>query len=119
MRDLLKVAPPLFYSPQLGGYWVTTSRQMISEIATNPELYSNNSRGIPPVDRDLVLIPLTMDPPQHAIYRMPIYQMMSPKAIARFEDTIRAMCNDLIDQVASSGRCDFLCDIAEPLPVTL
>ncbi|MFY0573535.1 hypothetical protein ACN28S_03450 [Cystobacter fuscus] len=53
------------------------------------------------------------------MYRTPLNQPLSAKSVAGLETAIRAMTHELIDKVLAAGRCDFLPDIAEPLPVTL
>lgn len=119
MRSLIAEAPPVFYSRWYGGHWVVTRKKDLIEVTGDPATFSNKSRGLPPIDRDITLIPLTMDPPEHTKYRMPLNAYFSPKGIAHLEVAIRQMTNDLIDKVIDQGRCDFLHDAAEPLPVTL
>jgi len=119
MRSLVLEAPPIFYSPHHGGHWMVTSRPILMEIVADTTLYSNKSRGIPAADHDINLIPLTLDPPEHTVYRMPLNKLMSIKAVAEFEEVIRSMSNALIDAVADAQGCDFLHSVAEPLPVTL
>jgi cytochrome P450 len=66
-----------------------------------------------------MLLPISVDPPQHTAYRTPLNQPLSAKSVAGLEAAIRALTNELIDSVLAAGRCDFFSAIAEPLPVTL
>ncbi len=123
MRSLLHEAPPIFYTPCNGGTWVVTRKKPIVDITMNPEVYSNRFFAVAGEGEDtqqaMKLLPISEDPPQHTAYRAPLNQPLSAKAIASMETAIREMSNALIDKVLAAGRCDFLSDIAEPLPVTL
>jgi cytochrome P450 len=119
MREIAQTTPGLFWTPHYGGHWVARSRAVLAEVTTSPDRFSSKSRGIPAMDHDVDLIPLTMDPPEHSHYRIPINPLVSPKGVAPLEPSIREMANDLIDAVIAKGRCDFLHEVAEPLPVIL
>ncbi|PTL85747.1 cytochrome P450 [Vitiosangium sp. GDMCC 1.1324] len=125
MRSLIHEAPPIFFSPCNGGQWMVTRKKVIVDMTMNPEVFSSRSTvtGGHGEDKDpqqgLTLLPISVDPPQHTMYRTPLNQQLSAKSVAGLEPAIRAMTNELIDKVLAAGRCDFLPDIAEPLPVTL
>ncbi len=129
MRSLILEAPPIFFTPCNGGNWVVTRKKAIVDITMNPEVFSNafisaagghsDSGEHKDSQQGLPLLPVGMDPPQHTAYRAPLNQPLAAKSVAGLEPAIRAMTNELIDKVLGAGRCDFLSDIAEPLPVTL
>ncbi|QRK11899.1 cytochrome P450 [Archangium violaceum] len=126
MRSLIHEAPPIFFSPCNGGQWMVTRKKAIMDMTLNTEVFSSRSTGTgenPGEHKDptggLTLLPISVDPPQHTMYRTPLNQPLSAKSVARLEPAIRDMTNELIDKVLTAGRCDFLPDIAEPLPVTL
>ncbi|WP_375772141.1 cytochrome P450 [Archangium gephyra] len=129
MRSLIQEAPPIFFTPYNGGNWVVTRKKAIVDITMNPEVYSNSfiaaqaSGGHSGEHKEqqpgLMLLPISVDPPQHTAYRAPLNQPLAAKSVAGLETTIREMTNELIDKVLAAGRCDFLSDVAEPLPVTL
>lgn len=119
MREIANTTPPLFWTPYYGGHWVARGRDALAEVATHPETFSSKSRGIPPVDHEVNLIPLTMDPPVHSSYRIPINPHVSVRAVALLEGAVRDMTNALIDGVIDKGGCEFLHEVAEPLPVVL
>ncbi|EYF05651.1 cytochrome P450 [Chondromyces apiculatus] len=123
MRSLILEAPPLFFSPCNGGQWFATRKKLIMDITMNPAVYSNVFRlapeGQPEPEQGFRMLPIMTDPPEHTAYRAPLNQPLSAKSLAGLEAAIRAMTNELIDQVLDAGRCDFFSDIAEPLPVTL
>jgi cytochrome P450 len=79
------------------------------------------ARGItsgPLYDRVLGTI-LGMEGEEHRRLRGLVSKAFTPRASARMEDTIDAVINELIDQVADGGRCDFVADIARPYPIPI
>ncbi|MCY1074807.1 cytochrome P450 [Archangium lansingense] len=128
MRSLVLEAPPIFFSPHNGGTWFVTRKKAIVDITMNPEVYSNSFISAAASgehgehkeqQQGFMLLPISADPPQHTAYRAPLNQPLSAKSVAGLETAIREMTNELIDKVLATGRCDFLSDVAEPLPVTL
>ena len=66
-----------------------------------------------------MLKPITIDPPEHTAIRLPLQKAFSPKAAMNQLDEIKGLTNQLIDAVIDQGHCDFIPDIAVPLPVTI
>jgi cytochrome P450 len=64
------------------------------------------------------LIPLQVDPPEHAKYRRLLDPEFSPKKMAICEADFRALANEVIDKFIENGACDFHEDFATPLPST-
>src|SRR5271155_3453468 len=119
MAEVATTMPPLFWTPHYGGHWVLNNRKLLAEVATDVARFSSKSGSIPPIPGDPKLIPLTFDPPVHTAYRIPLNPHFSPKGVAHLEATVRSMTDALIDAVLEKGRCDFLHEVAEPLPVVL
>jgi cytochrome P450 len=60
---------------------------------------------------------LNMEGDEHRRLRSLVSKAFTPRATARMDDTIHAVINELIDQVADSGHCEFVADIARPYPI--
>lgn len=126
-RELLRVAPKVFWTPRNGGHWLVTGHKENYEASRNTEVFS--SVLAPPEEMEMVLkalpnvgrfpqpAPITMDPPAHTALRAPLNTAFSPKAMLARKEEVRALANELIDAVKGQGYCDFIPDIAEPLPV--
>ena len=71
----------------------------------------------PGMPRIPLAVPINLDPPEHTKYRAPLQKAFSPKTMLALKESIRALANELIDKVIDRGHCDFMVDIAEPLPV--
>jgi len=116
---LLGQAPDLFYTPLNGGHWVATRYDTISRILKDPATFSNRNMQIPKSDQTFVMLPLTLDPPEHAPYRQILMQMFSAKAMHALEPHIRDWAERLLDAVAAQGECDFVACVSGVLPVSV
>jgi cytochrome P450 len=65
------------------------------------------------------LIPLQIDPPHHNKYRVLLDPWLAPRKVARLEDEVAELVNDLIDGFIDNGSCDLVQDLAVPLPCTV
>ena len=62
---------------------------------------------------------LRMDPPQHRQYRNLVSSAFTPRAIENLRGRVAAITQDLIDEARSTGKMDFVTDIAYPLPTSV
>ena len=112
--------PDIFYTPELGGYWVATRNDIVAETFRRHDLFSNQHVTIPKIPGAIPLIPNNYDPPNHAGYRKLLAQkMFSPRALASLEQDARGLVRDWADRMASQGQCDFVTSFAQPMPVDL
>jgi cytochrome P450 len=59
---------------------------------------------------------LAMDPPRHREVRKPITPRMTPRAVSKMADGIRAICIEIFDEATGRDEVDFVHDIAAALP---
>ncbi len=128
VMDLVQNAPRVFWTPRNGGHWMLMSHAAIFNAARDIEAFSSEivpqsqikamvarlPPGTPHIPQPL---PINIDPPDHTKYRAPLNRVFSPKAINALKNDIRALANQLLDRVADKGRCEFMTEVAEPLPV--
>ena len=79
----------------------------------HPEVFSS-APGAVNIGQDHPLIPLQVDPPEHAKYRRMLDPEFSPAKMRDLEPDVRALTNALIDTFVDRGACDFHADFAEP-----
>jgi cholest-4-en-3-one 26-monooxygenase len=89
----------------------------VIEAERNPELFSN-AGGIRP-DQDPVEMMIEMDDPQHLLRRKLVNAGFTRKRVKDLEGSINSLCDTLIDAVCERGECDFVWDIAAPLPMAV
>jgi len=110
-------APDIFWSPRNGGFWAVIRHDLMTAILRDTEHFSNRELDIPPSHSPNVMIPLNLDPPDHLPYRIILMRHLDSKSVAAMEPRIRRWAVELIEGVAKAGRCDFLRDIGEKIPV--
>ncbi|HKY91837.1 MAG TPA: cytochrome P450 [Nevskiaceae bacterium] len=126
--DLLKNAPPVFWTPRNGGHWMLMSHKANFDASRDTEGFS--SEVIPQKQIQAMLAqrppgsphmpqpwPINIDPPLHTAYRAPLNMAFSPKSIMALKDGIRELAAELIEKMKVKGTADFIADVAEPLPV--
>jgi cytochrome P450 len=98
-----------------GTYGVTVSRyEDVLWALKHPEVFS--SHELIDLGGEYPLIPLSVDPPDHAKYRRLLDPEFSPKKMAALEPEIRERVNERIDSFIDRGECDFHEEFASPLP---
>lgn len=126
----LREQAPVFWNPEADGpgFWVITKYADIVRISKQPRLFSNalgghyisyESMGIndPEAQNAFLHMLLAMDPPEHNAQRRLIAPAFNPAIVKRFEDGVRRKVRELLDRVATRGECDFVTEIATPLPL--
>lgn len=126
--DLARNAPPIFWTPRNRGHWVFLSHTANFHASRDFEAFSNAfvkpseveamragmPAGMPHIPKP---VPITVDPPEHAALRGPLQSAFSPKAMLALKDGIRTLAVELIEKIRPKGACEFMAEVAEPLPV--
>jgi cytochrome P450 family 142 subfamily A polypeptide 1 len=94
-----------------------TTYQAVIDAERNPELFSNTG-GIRP-DTPGMPYMIDMDDPAHLLRRKLVNSGFTRKRVTEKEPSIGRLCDALIDAVCERGECDFVRDIAAPLPMAL
>jgi cytochrome P450 len=84
----------------------------------HPEVFSSAPEAVD-IGQDQPLIPLQVDPPDHAQYRRFLDPEFSPKKMAALDADARALVDGLIDAFIERGTCDFHEEFATPLPSSI
>lgn len=104
------------------GNWVVTHYEDINRVYTDNEHFSN--KGTAEFQRligeTFPSIPLAIDPPEHSKYRLFLTQFLGPATITRvMEPTIRAVLDEMVDEIADKGEVDMAWDFARVFPVRI
>ena len=75
-----------------------------------------NPDQVTPLDLNRNLL-LFKDPPEHTKYRKILQTAFVPNTVNKMEGDIRARVTRVIDEVIEAGRCDFVTDVAVPVPL--
>ena len=99
------------------GLAAATTYQAVIDAERNPELFSN-AGGIRP-DQPAMPQMIDMDDPAHLLRRKLVNAGFTRKRVKDTEASIGALCDALIDAVCERGECDFVRDLAAPLPMAV
>jgi cholest-4-en-3-one 26-monooxygenase len=99
------------------GLAAAATYQAVIEAERRPELFSN-AGGIRP-DQDAPPMMIAMDDPGHLLRRKLVNSGFTRKRVKDLEGSITSLCDALIDAVCERGECDFVWDIAAPLPMAV
>jgi cytochrome P450 len=104
------------------GTWVATHYEDIDRIYCDNDHFSN--KGTAEFQRligeTFLSIPLAIDPPDHAKYRMFLTQFLGPSTITRvMEPQIHAVLDEMIGAIADKGEVDMAWDFARVFPVRI
>ncbi len=127
---LHKEAPPVFWTPYNGGVWMLLSYEANFTASRDPELFT--SKAFPEEMQQMVdeylaqrprrvprPVPISLDPPEHGVYREPLQAWFAPRKMMAMQGKIRALAAELIEAVRPHGHCELMAAIAEPLPITV
>ncbi|MEM8769654.1 MAG: cytochrome P450 [Pseudomonadota bacterium] len=129
----LRAEAPVYQCPHTGITFVS-DYETITRIAKDHQTFSNRfstaapmgaedidprvkdiqRRGYPPVDTML-----TQDPPLHRRYRGMVNQAFTARRVTTLEPHIAELCHGFIDDFVDAGRCEFVVDFAERVPLTV
>jgi cytochrome P450 len=112
--------PEIFWTTANGGHWVSTRGEDYLRFLSEADLYSS-SINVVPKERNfgVPVVPLNIDPPDHAKYRKLIAPAFTPRAVVPLGESARRLTVDLIDGFIRDGSCEFMSDFAYRLPIAI
>jgi cholest-4-en-3-one 26-monooxygenase len=100
------------------GLAAAATYQAVIDAERSPELFSN-AGGIRPDQENAPPMMIAMDDPTHLVRRKLVNAGFTRKRVTDRKQSIVGLCDALIDAVCEQGECDFVWDIAAPLPMAV
>ena len=124
--DGLRTRPGLYWQNAAegtynGGFWVVTRFNEVVEIEQQPATFSSvpgaffplaNMGGDGPMSKHI----LFMDPPVHSRVRRVAMKSFGPRVVAHFDEWIRDIVNETLDEAVQRGSFDWIADVARLIP---
>jgi cytochrome P450 family 142 subfamily A polypeptide 1 len=107
---------PVYWS-ESSQLWIITKFADVVAISKNPKLFCSGEGVRPGIAVRQGLI--DEDDPHHTILRKLVNKGFTPRMVAKLETAFMDITTEAIDAVAKRGECDFVNDIAVPLPLLL
>ena len=116
--------PPEMPLPKGPGYWALTKHKHILEASRAPAIFCSGKGAtsvidLPPVMNEFFGGMINMDDPRHGAQRRIISRGFTPRALARIEAAVDRRAQAIVDRVIEKGECDFVAEIAAPLPLEI
>jgi methyl-branched lipid omega-hydroxylase len=118
-------AEPIAFPVDLKGYWSLTAYDDIWHSSRNPQLFCSSRGGVNIQDMPIEIAEffgsmIAMDDPKHARLRGIVQRGFTPKTIAQVESYVRTKATGIVDGLLErfpDGECDFVEEVAAPLPL--
>ena len=121
----VREACPVAWTERNGGHWIVSGYEEVatafrdwehfSSARTNPK-YCAITLGDSPLP---LLTPEEIDPPDWYPLRRILAELLSPRASEKLRPRVARWVTHYIDEVIESGRCDFVHDLACPVPAAV
>ena len=112
--------------PQGPGYWAVTRHEDVWAASRNPQVFISgrgvNIGDIPQEMNEFIGSMIAMDDPRHFRLRNIVAKGFTPKQITQVEGYVRTKATAIIDRLIEQfpdGECDFVEQIAAPLPLQI
>ena len=114
--EWMRTHAPVYFDEN-NGVWGFASYDAVISASKDPATFSN-AGGIRP-DNGPIPMMIDMDDPEHWKRRKLVNKGFTPRRVRDSEAKIREVCDAIIDEVCEQGECDFVRDIASPLPMIM
>jgi cytochrome P450 family 142 subfamily A polypeptide 1 len=112
----MRANAPVYYDPE-GKVWGIALHEDVMAASKDSATFCNR-HGMRP-DSPPIPSMINLDDPEHKRRRNLVNKGFTPRRVAEHEPKIREICRGLVARVASRGECDFVRDIAAPLPMIM
>lgn len=121
----IPAVPDIFWSPYNGGHWILRRRDHLMEAFADHRRFTSR-RGVSVDSRDQAndgirprLTPIEEDPPRQQVFRKLFASAFTAVAVKDLEAEARALTVELIDGFVAKGRCEFVSEFAQHLPIRI
>lgn len=112
----MRAHAPVFHD-EGNDLWALAAYDDVKAASTDAATFSS-AGGIRPKFPALPMM-IDCDAPEHSRRRKLVSAGFTPRRVRAMEDHVRAVCDDVIDAVCEQGSCDFVRDLAAPVPLNV
>ena len=103
------------------GFWALTRRADIAYVSQHPESFTSaEGVALSPMPAEIQRFAsffLSMDPPQHTVYRRLISSAFTPRNVRQIEEQIHRNAVAIVDDLVGAGDVDFVAACSARLPM--
>ena len=113
----LRREDPIQWDPE-NQWWLLTRHADIREASRNPEIFSSEPKG-PWHVAELRFSMQAMDGKRHLRHRNVVSRGFTPRMVSMLADRAERYADEAIDALAGRSSCDFVRDLAVPVPMRI
>jgi len=123
-RSRFFAEPEVPFTEKGPGYYALVRYADVVEASRHPEVFcsgkgATNIPDLPAEFNEYFGSMINMDDPRHARLRRIVSRAFSPRLIAKFEDDVRRVAAEIVDDLLATGPCDFVPNVAARLPLKI
>ena len=107
---------PIFWD-EANGIWVVTRHSEVSYVSMRADLFCSG-QGVRPKEGAMLSL-IGLDGERHVSQRRLLNKGFTPKMIRTMEPRVRQVVSEVLDEIADRSSCDFVTDIAIPVPLVV
>lgn len=112
--------PGLVWTTANGGHWIAARGDVVRGLWADAERLSSECLAVTPgLGEVMQFIPLQQDGAEHKAFRMSVMKGLASRFVVALEPKVAEVARELIDGLRPQGRCDFVADFAEILPLNI
>jgi cytochrome P450 family 142 subfamily A polypeptide 1 len=112
----MRAHAPVFWD-EAGQVWGVATYAELLRVSKDVETFCSRMSSRP--DAPPLPSMINLDDPEHRRRRNLVNKGLTPRRVQDHEPAIRRLCHELVDRVAPRGACDFVRDVAGPLPMAV
>jgi cytochrome P450 family 142 subfamily A polypeptide 1 len=112
----MRAHAPVFRD-EANALWAVARHADVMQVSKRPDLFCSSGSSRP--DAPALPSMINLDDPEHRLRRGLVNKGLTPRRVQEHEPRIRAICRALIARAVGAGECDFVRDVAAPLPMTV
>jgi methyl-branched lipid omega-hydroxylase len=124
-------SPPYFNAPESPivndddrGYYALVRHADVAEASRNPQVFSSAAGAtsipdLPAEFNEYFGSMINMDDPRHARLRRIVSRAFTPRMIKKFEEDVQRTAAAIVDDLLSTGPCDFVQRVSARLPLKI
>jgi methyl-branched lipid omega-hydroxylase len=121
-RDWREQSPAL--PPPGPGFWAVTRYADVAEVSRHPEIYRSAQGAVSIIDMPEPMVEyfsgmISTDNPRHARLRRIVGTAFSPRMVRSLEERVERVAAEVVDEIAEAGECDFVTEVAAPMPLRI
>ncbi len=113
----LRKNDPIFWSEKTEAFIISRFQDVV-HVSKNNDVFCSGE-GVLPGRINAKIGMIDEDEPHHGEMRGLINRGFTPRMVKHWEEVFQRITDEALDAVASKGECDFVEDIAVPLPLIL